>query len=250
MALFKAIEDMRASMNQQIKEAVEFMGKQMVNEIQTQVTSQVKGAVSQIDIPKIEGLDNIFGKISSLKGDQGDQGDQGNSVKGDKGERGPEGVKGGAGMPGGPGMQGMMGEKGKSGAKGEKGKQGDKGESGTEIQPPELAHKLNATENSIQMKVIIGLEEQFNSLKQKISSAKKGRYMSGSGGDPGDGLSLLAVTGTIDDSNISFTTASVTAKIVFVNGAGYQNGSGVTISGTTITLDNPVGTNNSIYALG
>lgn len=61
-------------------------------------------------------------------------------------------------------------------------------------------------------------------------------------------LSPIAVTGTVDDSNTSFTAAS-TPNLVIVNGASYRHGHGVTISGTSITLDNPVGTNGDIYAL-
>lgn len=66
----------------------------------------------------------------------------------------------------------------------------------------------------------------------------------------GGGLGYLAkLTGTINNSNTIFTFAS-TPTIVFVNGAGYINGAGVTISGTTATLDNPVGTGGSLFALG
>lgn len=64
------------------------------------------------------------------------------------------------------------------------------------------------------------------------------------------GLSVLTATGTVDDSNTIFTFAS-TPTLVVVNGVSYRNGHGVTIAGTTATLDNPVGTNNGdIYALG
>ena len=61
-------------------------------------------------------------------------------------------------------------------------------------------------------------------------------------------FSVLAVTGTVDDSNVNFTTATA-AVIVVVNGASYRDGHGCTISGTNITLDNPVGTGGDIYAI-
>lgn len=64
----------------------------------------------------------------------------------------------------------------------------------------------------------------------------------------GASLSIITVTGTVDDSNTSFTAASA-PTVVVVNGASYINGAGVTIVGTAITLDNPVGTGGSIYAL-
>jgi len=65
----------------------------------------------------------------------------------------------------------------------------------------------------------------------------------------GSALSLLTVTGTIDDNNVAFTTVS-TAQVVVVNGASYKHGGGCTISGNNITLDNPVGTGGNIYAIG
>ena len=62
-------------------------------------------------------------------------------------------------------------------------------------------------------------------------------------------LSVLTATGDVDDSNVTFTFASE-PKVVIVNGATYRNGHGCTISTTTVTLDNPVGTGGDIYALG
>lgn len=59
---------------------------------------------------------------------------------------------------------------------------------------------------------------------------------------------LVTMTGTIDDSNTSFT-ASATPTLVNVNGTFYRHGKGVTISGTSVTLDNPVGTGGDIYGL-
>lgn len=62
-------------------------------------------------------------------------------------------------------------------------------------------------------------------------------------------LSVLAATGTIDDSNVTFTFAS-TPTLVIVNGACYRDGKGCSIVTTTVTLDNPVGTGGDVYALG
>lgn len=66
----------------------------------------------------------------------------------------------------------------------------------------------------------------------------------------GGSLSVLEITGgTVDDSNTVFTFASE-PTLVNVNTAVYRNGVGVTITGTTVTLDNPVGTDGDIYGLG
>lgn len=61
-------------------------------------------------------------------------------------------------------------------------------------------------------------------------------------------ISILTATGTIDDSNTTFTFASEPTAVV-VNGATYRDGHGCTISGTTVTLDNPAGTGGDIYGL-
>lgn len=65
----------------------------------------------------------------------------------------------------------------------------------------------------------------------------------------GGAFSILTATGTIDDSNKVFTFVS-TPTIVIVNGASYINGAGVTIVGTTATLDNVVGTGGNLYGIG
>lgn len=65
----------------------------------------------------------------------------------------------------------------------------------------------------------------------------------------GSGLNYLAATGTVDDSNVTFTFVSI-PTLVAVNGALYKNGGGVTIVGTTATLDSPAGIQGSVYGLG
>lgn len=66
----------------------------------------------------------------------------------------------------------------------------------------------------------------------------------------GGGLSspMAPSSGTVDDSNTIFVFPSI-PKVVVVNGAMYRHGKGVTISGTTATLDNPAGTGGDVYAL-
>ncbi len=62
-------------------------------------------------------------------------------------------------------------------------------------------------------------------------------------------FTVLTATGAVDDSNTSFTFASA-PSLVIVNGASYRDGRGCAISGTSVTLDNPVGSGGDIYALG
>lgn len=61
------------------------------------------------------------------------------------------------------------------------------------------------------------------------------------------GGGTVLISGTIDDSNTSFTAASAVTEVV-VRGISYINGGGVTIvGGTAITLSDPVGTGGTIY---
>lgn len=64
----------------------------------------------------------------------------------------------------------------------------------------------------------------------------------------GGSLAVLAATGTVDDSNLTFTFAS-TPTVVVVNGAVYADGYGVTIIGLSAVINNPVGTGGFIYGL-
>lgn len=66
----------------------------------------------------------------------------------------------------------------------------------------------------------------------------------------GGGLTILpVVSGAINDSNTTFTFASEPSLVV-INGAPYRNGKGVTITGTSVETEYPVGTGGDIYALG
>lgn len=67
-------------------------------------------------------------------------------------------------------------------------------------------------------------------------------------GGAGASFSVLTATGTVDDSNTSFTFASE-PSLVCINGAFYRDGKGVTISGTSVTTDFPVGTGGDIYGI-
>lgn len=64
-------------------------------------------------------------------------------------------------------------------------------------------------------------------------------------------LTILAVTGTRDDTNLTFTIASQPTVLV-INGATYQTTSGAitwTYLAGTLTLSSPVGTGGSIFGI-
>ena len=62
----------------------------------------------------------------------------------------------------------------------------------------------------------------------------------------GGGITILTATGTIDDSNTSFTFISKPTEIV-INGSSYIENGGWTWAGLTATLDFPVGSGGKIY---
>lgn len=64
----------------------------------------------------------------------------------------------------------------------------------------------------------------------------------------GTGISVETPTGTVDDSNVTFTVGN-TPKYIVVNGAQYFSGAGYSYAGGTITLDNPVGTGGFIRSI-
>lgn len=64
----------------------------------------------------------------------------------------------------------------------------------------------------------------------------------------GTGVTVENPTGTIDDSNVTFTVSN-TPKYVVVNGAQYFDGAGYSYTGGTITLDNAVGTGGFIRSV-
>lgn len=95
---------------------------------------------------------------------------------------------------------------------------------------------------------IKGAQEFIFQTGQKNVKVKFEELMHGGGSSSSGGFSVITVSGAINDSNKIFTT-STAPTLVNVNGTFYRNGHGVTISGTNITLDNPVGTGGDIYAV-
>lgn len=190
-------------------------------------------------------------------------------------EDGKDGRDGKDGKPGAVGPRGPQGDVGAQGEPGPAGLDGKDGKDGQDVDPEAVQaidEKLEEFEKRLtQTKpsgVFIGpsrghflyIDGEKKGLVNTVNlipgtgvtlsySRANGRNditinASGSGS-----LSVLAATGTVDDSNTTFTFASE-PTLVIVNGASYRHGHGVTIATTTATLDNPVGTGGDIYALG
>lgn len=79
-----------------------------------------------------------------------------------------------------------------------------------------------------------------------------GRILVDSTGGGGGGVGIITVTGTINDSNVSFTAGSQ-PTVLDINGAVYSPTGGAitwTYSSGSITLSSPVGTGGSIFGIG
>ncbi len=235
------------------------------------------------DLNKV--LESVRGTqgIQGEKGEIGDTGAQGESIKGDKGDKGDTGERGLRGLVG---SMGATGEPGSDGINGIDGKNGKNGSPDTSEQIRDKLETLKE-DDRLDVSAIKGIDKIENKIKaiQIRPVGKAGRsllqlYVDGTKRGaiqylnliPGTGValtysskygrnditisatgagafSILVATGAVDDSNTIFTFVSA-PSIVVVNGASYVNGAGVTIAGTTATLDNPVGTGGNIYAIG
>ena len=237
-----------------------------------------KEEVERPEVQKIsiEGAEVI--SIRGEKGDDGEQGPQGESIVGPQGEKGERGEKGDEGPAG------KDGEDGKSIV----GPAGADGKDGSPDTGDQIIEKINDSEELIKKERVEGIEEIEKTVRSielrptggsgvargiqlYVDGSKKGlanmvnliagsnitlTYSHANGrnditisGGAGGSLSILAATGTIDDSNTVFTFAS-TPTLVIVNGAAYRDGKGVSIVTTTATLDFPAGTGGDVYALG
>lgn len=143
--------------------------------------------------------------------------------------------------------------------------------------PEEIVAKINSLEGSIKAEAIMGLPAIEEIIKAVIEVIKKDKLIElrdikgarldtpgkqkfdmndqrwhGGGSSGGtSGLTLVTVTGTINDSNVTFTAAS-TPTVLVINGAFYQQTGGAitwSLAGLVITLSSPVGTGGSIFAL-
>ena len=203
---------------------------------------------------------------------------------------GKDGEKGDKGDKGDKGEQGEQGEQGERGEKGERGENGKDGSPDTGDQIIQKINEANELIEQKAIEGLGDLQKELEKVKEiritgtrsffgakgiglyiggakKLLTAQQINLVAGSNvsivynhangrnditisATGGSGaFSLLIATGTINDTNTSFTFASE-PTIVVVNGASYRHGSGVTISGVNVTLDNPVGQNGDIYGLG
>lgn len=86
----------------------------------------------------------------------------------------------------------------------------------------------------------------FSQLLKDIEDLKRRPVAFAGAANPYQPTTLLDASGTIDNSNTTFSFAQK-PKIVFVNGVGYREGKGWAWTNQQCVLDNPVGTDGDIY---
>lgn len=138
----------------------------------------------------------------------------------------------------------------------------------------EIAKRLNKHEEIIDQKTIKGLKKAFENIQTTFreTTRRKKEKMNHGGGHTlkagagqtlirnsdgtitlsfSTGGAILEATGTVNDSNVTFTFTQL-PTLIFINGAGYrQTGGAITwswvASTLTATLSSPVGTGGSIF---
>jgi len=201
----------------------------------------------KISFVPIEGEDEkaktLWSMLKGPKGDKGDQGEKGedSTVPGPKGEKGDRGEKGDSIQ----GPQGPRGEKGERGPKGEKGDKGDSiegkpGKDGKDGKNPSVTELWKKFKGRIEKALSEQHDETMRVARHAISS--KTYNMS---------ESILEISGTRDDFNMTFT-CSVDPSVLVIQGAWYRKTGGSTTwtwKDGTIRLSTPVGDGNDIWGI-
>lgn len=165
--------------------------------------------------------------------------------QGPKGDTGPMGPKGESivGPRGFPGEMGPMGEQGPPG----------KGLDGSPDTAEQIRDKLELLEGDerLDIKAIKGIAE----MEERIFKAIRDKQVVVGGittsTSTGGGFEIITVSGTIDNSNVTFSAATEPTALS-INGPIYQQTGGAytwTYVGTTITLNQPVGEGGTIFGI-
>lgn len=226
---------------------------------QNEADLQSKSASQKIEISNPS---SDLGSVmwSLLRGDKGETGEAG--AKGEQGDKGEEGSQGIQGIQGLPGQKGDRGLDGKNGTNGKDGKNGVDGKDAEQIEINAIVKKVlkSLPKNKLHIKNIDGIDkfqEQIvhHAVTQSrgllyaglsdskikagtnitISTAPDGTVTINSTGGGGGGYTVETPTGTIDDSNTTFTVTATPVYIVS-DGTTYFNNAGFTLSGLTVTM--------------
>ena len=162
--------------NPEAKQIAEIIVTQMLEQLVPELEEKVQVAIT-----------NLEGQISDISLTPGEKGDSITGDRGECGEKGEQGLEGATGAVGASGKDGADGKDGKkgidgldgiNGVDGLSGKDGEDGKDGSSDEPIEIAEKLNTLKEEVDIKVIKGLNNWMNNIKQLVKKKD-----SGGGGD-------------------------------------------------------------------
>ena len=174
-------------------------------------------------------------------------------IDGIDGKNGRDGKDGVNGVDGRHGKDGKNGRDGKDGVNGKDGKDGVDGKDGNHAIIDEDALILSLIDKLKKEKLIdlshIKGGQTFvkDQVRYKIEELMHGSVKPASA----SGITIITISGTVDDSNTSFT-ATTQPTLLNINGSFYQPLGGAitwTYAGGTITISSPVGTGGQIYGI-
>lgn len=232
---------------------------QLVQKVRQTVISKAGFTVAEYEAAKAEVKAQADGApladlIKQSKGDQGEPGPEGPA--------GQDGADGLDGQDGAPGPRGPQGEQGPKGETGEMGPPGPPGKDGMSYDPTEfqtLKEKIDLMPKEqdyveiVKKEVGYGIKAatEINGMPnwRKLAMGLQGQIdILTSLVGLGAGLTLETPTGTVDGSNVTFTT-SHTPKVVIIDGISKVSGNGYTYAGGTITVDSDAPPNVFIRSL-
>jgi len=224
----KAIKTAKDAVEEQVNKSVEEMkeaGLDMMLQVTESEIEKLKETLTKRLTGEILGeFQKEFAKEGTTMRFKGEPGEDGKSIKGDPGEDGETPIKG------------VHYDDGEKGDPGEDGKsiKGDKGDDGSPDTTKQIAKKLNADKEIVNMNVIKGLDEAFKRIRSLVR--KKG------GGTGGGGMGKpLPFSFDGDNSTTEFNLPGIPsgphlAIWVYYQGQWLQPTTHYTVSGTTLTL--------------
>lgn len=193
-------------------------------------TTESERQAHQAQLIKIDEEIKRLTSIQHLKGEQGEKGDAGQDGTAPTVEEIVEAILPHLPQP-------------------EKGKDGKNAEFNKDAFKKEMLSYIKA--QKFDLSNVRGATDFIMQTSQKNVRIKFEEMLHGAGKATSGGFSVIAVIGTINDSNVTFTATSQ-PTLLNINGAFYQKTGGAitwTYSGGTITLSSAVGTGGNIYGI-
>jgi len=160
---------------------------------------------------------------------------------------GKDGHDGKDGVDGKDGKDGVDGKDGKDGVDGKDGKDGvdgKDGKDGNEIEPMQIADKLNTLDGVVEKSVIKGLEEELKKINKKLEDSDKTVVLGGGVSDKRVVMALRRMvtsetpSGAINGVNTTYTVSrDISSVINFTINGQFIHPDEYSVAGATITFD-------------